>query len=114
MFVCLSVYVQEALVETQRTQRSNSDEDTATKQLIQPASHHPGSSTVCRVTLLDGNQLDVPLQVFTANTTNKPNCGLYQRVLFAGGRGGAEVGKRRSMEGYAYSVHIVSEVWHFE
>jgi len=84
-------------VETQRTQRSNSDEDTATKQLIQPVSHHPGSSTVCRVTLLDGNQLDVPLQVFTANTTNKPNCGLYQRVLFAGR--GAEGGKRRGMEG---------------
>jgi len=53
-------------VEAQRTRRSNSDEDTATKQLIQTTSsspHHSGSAAVCRVTLLDGNQLDVPLQV---------------------------------------------------
>jgi len=54
-------------VEGQRTRRSNSDDDTATKQLIQTSSsssaHHPGTGTVCRVTLLDGNQLDVPLQV---------------------------------------------------
>lgn len=54
---------QEALVEAQRTRQNNSDDDTATKQQIQTSStQHAASETGCRVTLLDGNQLDVPLQ----------------------------------------------------
>jgi len=51
-------------VEAQRTRQNNSDDDTATKQQIQTSStQHAASETGCRVTLLDGNQLDVPLQV---------------------------------------------------
>jgi len=59
---------QEALVETQRTGRS-SDDDTATKPSASSAAgpgHQTGSVAsdgVCRVMLLDGNQIDIPLQV---------------------------------------------------
>jgi len=59
---------QEALVETQRTGRS-SDDDTATKPSASSAAgpgHQAGSVAsdgACRVMLLDGNQIDIPLQV---------------------------------------------------
>jgi len=61
---------QEALVETQRTGRS-SDDDTATKpSASSSATAGPGHQTgsvasdgACRVMLLDGNQIDIPLQV---------------------------------------------------
>jgi len=59
---------QEALVETQRTGRS-SDDDTATKPSASSAAgpgHQTGSVAsdgACRVMLLDGNQIDIPLQV---------------------------------------------------